>query len=95
MSFVLYQYFLWLVYCRDMNKKLFKTIQKNKQFVNELRRAHFMIALLAIGIALLVSINSMAFFGVGTFLTISLIVLSIVIALTSIAVVIGLSTKVK
>jgi len=78
-----------------MNKKLFKTIQKNKQFVNELRRAHFMIALLAIGIALLVSINSMAFFGVGAFLTISLIVLSIVIALTSIAVVIGLSTKVK
>jgi hypothetical protein len=76
-----------------MNKKLFKTIQKNKQFVNELRRAHFMIALLAIGIALLVSINSMAFFGVGAFLTVSLIVLSIVIAATSLAIVIGLSTK--
>jgi len=78
-----------------MNKKLFKTIRKNKEFVNELRRAHFMIALLAIGIALLVSINSMAFFGVGAFLTVSLIVLSIVIALTSLAVVIGLSTKRK
>ena len=78
-----------------MNKKLFKTIRKNKEFVNELRRAHFMIALLAIGIALLVSINSMAFFGVGAFLTVSLIVLSIVIALTSLAVVIGLSSKRK
>jgi len=91
--FLLYQQFLRLVYCKNMNKKLFKTIKKNKQFVNELRRAHFMIALLAIGIALLVSINSMAYFGVGTFLTVSLIVLSIIIAITSIAVVIGLSVK--
>lgn len=76
-----------------MNKKLFKKFKKNKEFVNELRRAHFMIALLAIGIALLVSVNAMAYYGVGTFLTVSLIVLSIIIAATSLAVVIGLSIK--
>ena len=52
-----------------------------------------MIALLAIGIALLVSVNSMAYFGVGTLLTVSLIVLSILISITSIIVVIGLSSK--
>jgi len=78
-----------------MNKTLFKTIKKNKLFVNELRRAHFMIAMLAIGIALLVSINSMAFFGIGAILTISLIVLCIIIAITSFSVVIGLSLKKK
>jgi len=76
-----------------MNKKSFKKFKKNKEFVNELRRAHFMIALLAIGIALLVSVNSMAYFGVGTLLTVSLIVLSILISITSIIVVIGLSSK--
>jgi len=78
-----------------MNKSLFKTIKKNKLFVNELRRAHFMIAMLAIGIALLVSINSMAYFGIGSVLTVSLIVLAIIIALTSFSVVIGLSVKKK
>jgi|GEM_PF-3146111 len=78
-----------------MNKTLFKTIKKNKLFVNELRRAHFMIAMLAIGIALLVSINSMAFFGIGAILTVSLIVLSIIIAITSFSVVVGLSLKKK
>ena len=76
-----------------MNKKSFKKFKNNKEFVNELRRAHFMIALLAIGIALLVSVNSMAYFGVGTLLTVSLIVLSILISITSIIVVIGLSSK--
>lgn len=78
-----------------MNKTLFKTIKKNKLFVNELRRAHFMIALLAIGIALLVSINSMAYFGIGVVLTTSLIVLSVTIAFTSLSVVVGLSVKKK
>lgn len=54
-----------------------------------------MIAMLAIGIALLVSINSMAYFGIGSVLTVSLIVLAIIIALTSFSVVIGLSVKKK
>ena len=78
-----------------MNKNLFKTFKKNQQFVNELRRAHSMIALLAIGVALLVTINSMQFFDIGQFLVVSLIVLSILVAVTSLGVVFGLSSKRK
>jgi len=78
-----------------MNKTLFKTIKKNKQITAELRRAHLMVALLSVGIAMMVIINYMAYDVIDIYMTISLVVLSVIIAATSLGVVIGLSLKRK
>ena len=78
-----------------MNKTLFKTIKKNKQITAELRRAHLMVALLSIGISMMVTINYMAYDVINIYMTVSLVVLSTIIAATSLGVVIGLSLKRK
>lgn len=74
-----------------MNKDFRKS--SKEKLISELRRAHFMVVLLAVGVALLAIINSA---GTSTFsdvLTIILVVLSALIALTSIVVVVNLSLK--
>ena len=78
-----------------MNKTLFKTIKKNKQITAELRRAHLMVALLSIGISMMVTINYMAYDVINIYMTVSLVVLSTIIAATSLGVVVGLSLKRK
>jgi len=76
-----------------MKLPLLNKIKKDKLLKNELRRAHFMIALLAIGIALLTMICSTGYTDFSPVLTTSLIILSCAIALISLFVVIRLSRK--
>lgn len=72
--------------------KDFKKISKEK-LVHELTRAHFMIILLAVGIALLAIINSAGTSTFSNVLTIILVVLSSLIAVTSIVVTINLTRR--
>jgi hypothetical protein len=72
--------------------KDFKKISKEK-LVNELSRAHFMIILLAVGISLLAIINSAGTSTFSNVLTVILVALSSLIALTSIVVVVNLTRK--
>jgi len=76
-----------------MRKDLLKKIKKELIIKNELRRAHLMIALLAIGIVLLVLVNSAGYTAFSNALTVSLVVLSLIIALISLFVVVNLSKK--
>ncbi len=72
--------------------KDFKKISKEK-LVHELSRAHFMIILLSVGIALLAIINSAGTSTFSNVLTVILVALSSLIALTSIVVVVNLTRK--
>lgn len=72
--------------------KDFKKVSKEK-LVRELSRAHFMIILLAVGIALLAIINSTGTSTFSNVLTVILVVLASLIAITSIFVTINLMRK--
>lgn len=75
-------------------KKDFRKLSKEK-LVSELRRAHFMVVFLAIGVALLALINSAGTSMFSNVLTILLVILTALIALISVVVVINLSLKMK
>lgn len=76
-----------------MKKDILKKIGKNAPLKNELLRAHIMIMMLAICVALLTIINATGYSEFNNLLTASLILLSSVIALLSLFVVVRLTTK--
>lgn len=73
-------------------KRDLKKVSKEK-LINELRRAHFMVVLLAVGVGLLAIINSAGTSTFSNVLTVILVTLCGLIALTSLVVLINLSIK--
>lgn len=76
-----------------MKKDLLKKIKKDDLLKRELRRAHFMILLLAVGIMLLTFVNTFGHVELGDALAVSLIVLSGFVAIISGLIVFRLAGK--
>ena len=76
-----------------MKKDLLKKIKKDDLLKKELRRAHFMILVLAVGIMLLTFVNTFGHIELGEALAASLLVLSGLVAIISGLIVFRLTGK--
>ncbi len=76
-----------------MKKDLLRKFKKDVLLKKELRRAHFMIILLAVGIMLLTLINRLGYIELNDALAVSLVVLSGFVAIISGFIVFRLSSK--